>query len=1206
MIGAMTSAEAFETLATAVLRAADASYASLIHVGTNAAGRTVRSPVDGIGLRVHRGSRRLLLAQHTTTARRELRRKWLEPDIGDLPKAQVIAAAERARRAVDAATLILCSSTDPDEQLVRDVHAAAGCGLHLDIWPGSRIADFLDLDSEGQWIRERAFGIEAVRLSPSQAQEIGRLSLEGQLSLVSRADIVARSLDPALLAFARDVRGAGFVIGESGLGKSAALRRLGDRWLEDGGHALVLDHEAIERSATIDQAVASGLRRWAPSLDAGCGLAALSLATPEYPLLLILEDVNRSANPGRIVERLIAWSGTATAGEGAPAWRLLCPVWRGNSGVNDDRLRDHVLSRSLTVERFEPAEAIEAVLTRAQSFGVALTDLQAGDLAASLGDDPLLIGLTTKWTGANPSDAIRSYVAADVGDAADDRLLAPDLLSALESLAERMVESRIISPSWNEIRTWFAGESDGLAAIRRLVDRGRVVRLGGDGRLAYRHDRVRDHLLVSAMVRLVEAGRFTPDLWEEPYYAGLIGTALTVLPFERIDEAAARNPVAVFAALQDPGLTKERLACALAAATRWTASAGFNDSGAESRRSHALRYLLRTDGQFVRPLVEPFPRNFWTLEAQARNGDARAAASLCLASDPGVRNAWRDRIVEHALARHPRFVDDVATLLLDGELSATGLEGVLNLAGEIGDPRLCAPLADRWTRGGGSAALSSGWLWAVLRCCPRIGHTLADDVCRVWAALPSKVRDGANDRDRNPRWDVAGYTLPWGLARRSDPATLAFMIQLPKRYRGLSRIVQQIIGHIDDPDAILSSARASAAIDRRAEGSGGINIFRNDIERRWSPDWDGRALSPKSRAALQKVWRDRRTNRFDRRATFRIWSLAPTAFELAGLPVLEADKVLADHALRARLAAGDRTAIPLLADRLHISARRSAWWQEARRVGLTGLEVEVRRHFEDRRADPPETDDGYSDSIVAELLMDSRSEFAVTTIVANWEHIRTVPVYVLAALHLATPETIALAQAAVRESGEPGRMLEFLTSRWGIKTNRRPGVTELAQLQAIEPFLALIGEGQFGQMHLSELASAANSLNELEWRRQHLDPLLTTGKFGHCGSDRHDIYASLDAEAERAAQHDRGWLAIDHWFETREKELWQRSALLDLVADWAVDRGSDTALRVLCEAITYFGERPDLALFDRIPPALRHTGHTAVEACIYEVRRRSL
>jgi hypothetical protein len=45
----MTDQAAFERLATAILLEAEPQYASLLHPGVNEEGKTVKSPVDGIG-----------------------------------------------------------------------------------------------------------------------------------------------------------------------------------------------------------------------------------------------------------------------------------------------------------------------------------------------------------------------------------------------------------------------------------------------------------------------------------------------------------------------------------------------------------------------------------------------------------------------------------------------------------------------------------------------------------------------------------------------------------------------------------------------------------------------------------------------------------------------------------------------------------------------------------------------------------------------------------------------------------------------------------------------------------------------------------------------------------------------------------------------------------------------------------------------------
>ncbi len=1208
----LASPDEFEALATAVLRETVPAYASLLHVGTNQSGRTVRSPVDGIGIHVHPGGRQLFLVQHTITARKGLRRKWLNDKDGDVTKAKAIFDQESSRKAVWNATLVLTSTTDPDELLIRDVHAAAGDGLRVDIWPASRIADFLDRNPEGQWLRGQQFGTEPVRLSASQARAISQQSLDEYLPLVPRGDTVRRTLGAALAEFARESRGVGFVIGDSGLGKSTTLRCLGDEWLSQDGIALVLAHELIEQASTIEQAITLGMRHWAPALDVGCGHAALALATPEQPILLLVEDVNRSANPRRIIERLVGWSvtGKSDAKGDAPTqlWRLLCPVWRGNACLADNQLRDHVNSCSFMFDRFERSEAVEAIKVRASGAGVDLTALQCNDRAMALGDDPLLIGLNRDWLNPSSQGAIQSYVAANIDEAADDRLLVSDLRHALDKLAERIVEARTIYPKWGQIRNWLATDSDTLAAIRRLIDQGRIIYLGAstnisNERLAYRHDRVRDYLLTQAMTRLIEGDRLILELWADPFYAEVIGGALSALPATIVSKAAICNPVAVFAALQDASIDEVLRRRLIEAAEEWVASPGFTAKAIDQQRHHAMRYLARTDGAFATDLAKRFPSSFLQLEALVRNGSARAGAALCAHLGPGSNSIWRDRMIAHALSRHSNFVPNLAELIQSGDLSPNLLEGALNLAGEIGDSVLCDALTARWSRSD-EKSLSTGWLWAALRCCPPVAHPLANTLCDLWGQLPTKVKRDADKSDHNPRWDIAGYSLLWAFSHKPESSAIAFLLARATRDGKLNNVLSSILCKIDSPAAVLYSIKLAAKIYQRTERTRGINLFAQNLERTWSPEQHGRAMSAQSRAAVERIWRNRRINRFERRTAFLVWSQTPTRDEFAGLATLETDPVLADAALRTRLAAGDQSAVPLLKQRIWKTNDGYYWWFQARRVGLVNLHEDVQRYLDERRVDPTVADRApHADGILAELLMDAHDEFSARTIVANWDHLNTSTSFVQAALYLATAETVAVARSAIANNATSEKVLEHISMHWGIRTNGRAGVTDFAQLKALEPYYAQMSEMK---MDIIDFFDAANRLGTLTWREKHLDPLIAKIDGDHCTSDKKTLFVSLDNQVATYLKYGRGRFSIEHWFKRREEELWERSLLLTIIGEWVYARASKSAVELLCEALLHFGERGDLALFDSLAPALSVSCADTIANCVYDVRRRSL
>ena len=230
-----------------------------------------------------------------------------------------------------------------------------------------------------------------------------------------------------------------------------------------------------------------------------------------------------------------------------------------------------------------------------------------------------------------------------------------------------------------------------------------------------------------------------------------------------------------------------------------------------------------------------------------RNGDARAGAKLCERSEPGMNDPWRDRMIAHACAHHPSFVADIGRIIADPAVSGDLLEGALNLAGEIGDPALCDALAERWERTDGSA-LSTGWLWAGLRCaCPPVGCTRSQTGCgsRPGRSFRRGSASAATRADRNPRWDIAGHSLGSAFRRKPEAKNaIAFLLARARDDRRLRHVLSSILREVDRPEAILYmvdlAAHFLAAAPRPRAWS---NFLSMDLPRSWSPDQHGRALS---------------------------------------------------------------------------------------------------------------------------------------------------------------------------------------------------------------------------------------------------------------------------------------------------------------------------------------------------------------------------
>lgn len=146
----------FEEIATAVLRITEPLCHGLAHPGTNARGRTKKSPVDAVTYAP--GDPDHLIIVHHTVAEK-LRPKWLldpatvkrsprsksEPVAGDVVKAADLFQQRQRRNPRLKATLILTTNREIDEDLMSDtVAACAAAGLNVDFWSGSRISHVLD------------------------------------------------------------------------------------------------------------------------------------------------------------------------------------------------------------------------------------------------------------------------------------------------------------------------------------------------------------------------------------------------------------------------------------------------------------------------------------------------------------------------------------------------------------------------------------------------------------------------------------------------------------------------------------------------------------------------------------------------------------------------------------------------------------------------------------------------------------------------------------------------------------------------------------------------------------------------------------------------------------------------------------------------------------------------------------------------------
>lgn len=743
-LATITDAGLFERIAAAILREYCPLCRNLSHPGINASGKTVRAPLDGICFVPNAEPPHLIAVHHTTTASDGLQNKWLhDPALvkprkgttpkappGDIIKTAEIVAEERKRTPNLQATLILTTNEEPNQELHRDVVALArNRGLEVQIWSRSRLCHSLDNAPTGQWIRAKLLGIKQELLSPELLHDLSLQSLSLNPPPESPKAWVNRALDEALReALQRDIT---FLTAESGLGKSVACHRLVTAHVEKGGFGLFLSHSTIASATSLEQAVMSELQRIYPLLSSS-GPSAFEFCSPNNPILLIVEDINKSGQdaPG-LAEKIANWSRVSNKnGEerlSASPWRLICPVWPQSLNGIREQARNRISQLCVMAKAFSEDEGTSAVLVRGNIAGHQLSRLQAQEIASALGYDPLLIALYDHSKKLESNSIIADYIEGSLKRAAadDHAHTSADYGQALRMLAVEMLLNRKIDLNWLEVASWFNTSGEYRFLLSRTAHKGELLHLVGPSsqqRLIFRHDRVRDWLLADGIIELQQTGHLSDGLIAEPYFAEFFGAALLrSSSWEIMLERVARsNPLALFYAFYlVPQSGDARQQPILEAINKWLNSPDMPKRANDHLRWEALAILARTDSVEVPPLVHMFPNRTDNIQlARLRNGDFLGGVELCYKVEPGMAAPWRDVQIEHAMVRYgDKLNEAVAKMLKQPTLENSIRVGALRLAGILASDTLAEAIEVCWERDPERVNNLAEYLWAFAKCC---------------------------------------------------------------------------------------------------------------------------------------------------------------------------------------------------------------------------------------------------------------------------------------------------------------------------------------------------------------------------------------------------------------------------------------------------------------------------------------------------------
>jgi hypothetical protein len=1183
----------------------------------NAAGKTVKSPVDGICFILGADPPHMIAVHHTTTDLKKLGKKWLhDPSTvkprkkscptapaGDLIKTAALVAKERVRTPNLVATLVLTTNKEPDESLICDVKAAGrDRGMEIDLWSSSRLSHFLDNHPTGQWIRRQYLGIEQEQLSVELFHELSKKSLEINRPHDNRSAWISRSLDTKLMtSLHRDVT---FLVAGSGLGKSVACYRKLVEHIETGGFGLILSHAVVDSTITLEQAVTTTLRQLHPSL-ATIGASALSFCSPERPLLLVVEDINRSGQAQRLAEKIAGWGLVSMKNDisVSSSLHLLCPLWPEVLASLDDQARKLIEPLIVTAGCFTKSEGRDAVLARARLDGRKLSSLSADEISGALGHDPLLIALHDQCTIPDPNKIICQFVEGSlsrVAEAAND-LPAAEYRKAIRALAGAMLANRRIELRWRDISDWPELKEKTLHLLGRLTHHGELIRLMGssdDQRLLFRHDRVRDWLLADAAADLERQDLLAEQVIAEPYFAEVMGTVLVWGYYKPsfLQCVATFNPLALFHALRLCGQARPpHYKFIIQAINDWLDNPSTHEPSNLHLRWEALAILAETDSAKVPTLVRKFhERTISGALARFRNGDLSGGIELCININPGCTAPWRDIQIEHAKLRYGnKLTEALNNFLRNPDLKNIFRVGALRLAGHIVDKTLAEAIEACWNIDEERNDHLDDYLWAFSECCGDDPVRYLKPVCDFWVALS----DQSDKHGSSPRDNLAAHEVRWAFHRWPPLAAIDYFVQRGSQ-DDLRWPITYMLHGMDHPKAVLFVVRELAAIERRLEGTGSFSHFASTARDDWRriQEDSGRPMSKISRDLLLELWQDAKNDKHLRTQAFSLWAATRESGDTEVLRAANQSDELADKILWARLTRGDQHAIPVMIEKL-ASDEHGYWWQCGRHLWSSELTKALDEFLRRRGARSKFTwgESLGSDWITSEMIMQLTVNEAEQLLLKHWNHLRFCPNFVQTALYVSTPRLLDIAQSAINECPEPANLLEHLSIHFGIMMKKRLGITREAQVLALTPYLHLLSP-----MDISELCRTCNDKGWFTTRQEILDKYLKP-PYMHCKWDCDQAVLELDKIITHKHLTRVNYI-IDDFLKTGVP--W--TEILATMVAWLNQRHSFDALQIVATAVTYRGTRKDLSVLSIYEAMFGTKSKQLIIDIQYAVKRRSI
>ncbi len=898
---------AFEKLSGEALRHLYPSLLHLIPSGINAAGKTIVSPFDGF---CFSEPNHFVMFQATTNAS-NLRVKWLSEgkEKGDLIKSISEANTIRGQYPSFRFSVYLVSNGEVDRQLHIDVKAHDSDDFTAVIVEQRELVSFLDHNAEGQYLRKKYLGIDADRISGSLLMDIAKENLQRFAT-----EIYLDEADVAVLPRHKQIEeqvaqsrsNVNLLIAESGSGKSTICFALIHQAQANGKVSMRIKPGIVEAANSIEDALYRQLVDDFPKLY----VDPIEIQNLLKDALLIIDDINKSANAPILLDRIISWSAPREQAN----IQIVCPVWPRNLAALDNLLKKESRVESIRLQQLNFEDCKTIIKKRALNNNLRLTDQEIHFLIVDNGFDPLLIGISLDlieagraYSGNTAAVAISNFVDEKIRQL-HSRYHYPEstIKEAFVILGVSMLRFGKMDIRLTDIHEWTESNANARDIIIQAAAERQLFFFDTEGRCFFRHDRVRDHILVLATVAILTDFSLNGEILADPYFAEITGAAISqkdVIP-ETLVSLIGVNPLAVFMSLkylQAPESTT-RFNTIATVIKHWNETGSTHKTPKEIAAAigNALAgFDTRDIGQLTFKMTSCKELNL----ARFRNGDWRAATFFFAGVDyfyPTGTTYWWYIILAHVKSTYQEKIVRGLSKALSLDYKIEGIQHAYTLAGFMEDPKLIGPLVKSWELYAGVENYLS-YLWAILKCFTPDDAVHVKNAMVFWNTLSEEAKGFKGNR--------SPWTIPSELKSidlELTPEKLAVIIG--NADESVLEITAPLLSYIDSPEAM------KIVLELENQLGSDEDMRSNHWDERWDRDRTRRRLSQATLDFLELQFRDRSTPEARRYVAWKYWTgnEEPETVMKCLQEIREDDTTLFRKSVYWRIGHGDTTAFAAL------------------------------------------------------------------------------------------------------------------------------------------------------------------------------------------------------------------------------------------------------------------------------------------------------